>query len=438
MPRAEEYYINFNKNNIGLNLLPNRSNRGVYVSSFYRAADGSKLEGEASEHIQPGDHVVTVATHDVTKLTLDDISDMIKQSSRPLTIKFRKRVFPVSQLISFQTVMKNELYRNIYIQFCKRIGLPTSVHRIQFYLELQQFKDLPESEQPIQASLLIDKYLKPHADYDLGIKTAFNTIVEKLESNEGEKEKNGDVADGEEEDKIEEEGEKEENREITQVETVKKVENPIQELLWTEGATLKMLQSESFGFFILSEEYKELRLSFEKVINSPFYTSYMLLDQIEKGNDPIPVSLYNEVNMFIIKEEKEGDSTKNEIYEKGYEIYKKYIEENSTFKCNILDNEEYMNNISSSISNKNLISELTQYFMMQSTSVGGRSTVVVDKDQCLVLYKDLLEVLKIYIYDFIWADFTDSMMFERLCKDLSILLLLNRYIYCYFYRYNLH
>lgn len=302
MSNAEEYYINFNQINIGLNLLPNRSNRGVYVSSFYRGTDGSRLEGEASEHIQPGDHVITVATHDVRKLTLDDVTDMIKQSSRPLTIKFRKRVFPVSQLISFQNVMKNVEYRNIYIQFCKRIGLPTSVHRINFYLELQQFKDLPEKDQPIQASLLIDKYLKPHADYDLGIKTAFNTIIEE-DSEEGEKG------------------------------TVKKVENPIQDLLWTEGITLKALQNESFGFFILSEEYKELRLSFDKVIISPIYTSYMLLDQIEKGNDPIPVSMYNEVNMFILKEEKDGDSNSNETHDKGYEIYTKYIQEDSTFKC---------------------------------------------------------------------------------------------------------
>lgn len=278
------YYVNFVNTEIGLKFLPNRSNKGVYVSGFYNGENNTVLEAENSGKIQPGDRVITIATTDVIKSDLDEVNELIKKSSRPLSIKFCKRSVAASSVITFQQVMKNENYRNSYLSFCERIDLKRCANKIRFYVEIQLFKDLNSDEQNTQANILIEKYLKKDAEFDVCMDSIFNS-----------------------EDK--------------------KSENPVQDLLWIEGSLLKSLQTESFNLFCLSEDYQELRLSFDKVMSSEKYSSYILLNEIENGENANSVALYNE--LFVLLKRK--DYKNSELYEKSKYLYKKFMKKKALF-----------------------------------------------------------------------------------------------------------
>lgn len=353
------FTINFYNQYIGTKLRSDANNKGVVVDSFYRSPEGMMFEAEASKILKPGDVILTIGGVDVTEAPLEKALAILTQSGRPIPIKFRKSQLKFQPPICYEEVIADQNKTSRFIQYVNRIGLMDALTKLLFLEEVRQFRQIDEESRPMECARIINKFLTNDAEQDVGVVNAF-----RIEGSV--------VLDFEEE--------------------IYKAAEKVNE----------ELKKNVFDSFCLSPEYKEMRLSVDTVLSDRHYLNFLLAYYLETDN-PNDISLYISIEYDLMKKYQENKVI--ECWEEGYLLFKKFLDDDASFKVSIVS--------------KSMKEELNRLFdkdWRKKIEVPQHLPSLIDQ------YKAIKNTIKYNIQTDLYMPFTDSIFFERLCKELGIVI----------------
>lgn len=352
-----EFTINFYNQYIGMKLKSGNNGIGVIVDSFYRSPEGLMFEAEASKILKPGDCIIAINGVDVTQCVLDDALVLLKTYNRPIPIKFKKTELKFQPPISFEEVMEDPNKASRFIQYVNRIGLMDGLAKLLFLEEVRQFRNIDEDSRIMECARIINKFLVNDAEMDVGVTTSFR--IEGVQVNDFEA-----------------------------------------EIYKASDMVKNELKTNLFESFCLSPEYKEMRLSVDTVLSDRHYLNYLLAYYLEE-NKPNDLSLYISIEYDLIPLSQSNHI--EELWEESYLVFKKFIDENASFKCSIVT--------------KSIKDEMNRIFDKKwREKINNPKELPALIDQ----FKAIRSTLKFNIQTELYIPFTDSIFFERLCKELGV------------------